>query len=526
MIIIKPNEVTDSNLVSSIPSVDPYTNEGEWFDRPWLFRAVPSGTLQFISCDEATGKFYTTNTTANGEVYIYDRFFNLLDTITLIDTENATDLTTVNGMTFFNGSIYVVKESELFIFDLQGNYIYSRWVGNWGTAQALGHNGYYIITAYGGATPFYLSNDPVTLLSNPNITQNVQMQPGASNREFRGVCIGPNGCYFNDFANGEMLDVETRTWMQEPIINFIPKIALSLSRGIATYKGVFYSGDTYRVEQTDISGNTIGGYPIGFEANYNNSVYVANANTRDNPSVGELKDPQTWSKKYPTNKFAMFDSSISTRSLATSSITQTITFSGVISGIAGFGISGAELVNITVNASGFGEVYNKNIDMNDPSPVIDAWTYYFSPIINRDRFVVLDIPPFTNTTTTITITGSGEIGVGSLVIGKQVRLGVANYNTAIELLDFSTQRRSIFGEFEIVKRGTADLVDFDVTINKNNVSYVRAQLKEISQVPVVWIGDETAEDDATLTLGYYEKFRNNISSPTITNSTIKVNGLA
>lgn len=252
--------------------------------------------------------------------------------------------------------------------------------------------------------------------------------------------------------------------------------------------------------------------------------YQSVSNNNDSPDAGVLLPVPTWVKVGPTNKYAMFDFTISSETDSLSPLVVDITAGTYATAVAGFNINGAETINVTVVSAFAGEVYNRDIEMNDNSAIIDAWTYYFEPIVKRDRFVLLDLPPYIDATVTVTFTGS-DITIGALVVGPQVKIGVANYNTEIQLLDFSTQARNQFGDFEIVKRSTADLVKFDVSIQKNNVSYVKRQFQELSQVPAVWVGESGNDDDPTAVFGYYEKFVNNISSPSITKSTITIQGL-
>lgn len=254
-------------------------------------------------------------------------------------------------------------------------------------------------------------------------------------------------------------------------------------------------------------------------------IYEAAIDSDDNPVDGVNKIPPSWVDLGATNKYAMFDESIISTSTDGSPIVITHTAGISVTAVAMFGVNGANNVNVTVNSISSGEVYNRDVTLTDNSSVIDGWTYYFEPIIKGDKFVLLDLPPYADTTVTVTITGGVDIAVGSLIFGGQVNVGVTNYNTEIQLIDFSSRKRDEFGNFKIVRRATADLVKFDVTIQKSKVSYVRRQFQDLSQVAAVFVGGDGSIDDPTVIYGYYENFINNISSPSVTDSTITIQGV-
>ena len=290
-----------------------------------------------------------------------------------------------------------------------------------------------------------------------------------------------------------------------------------------------FAGGVYFIGAT--GANTVvsvgGAYNVGDKAVKSSlhRVYQSAVVNRDDPEVGAALPIPSWVDIGPTNKYAMFDEEIGTTSLGDTPIVITSTPNSAPVGVALFGIFGAENINVKAVSLASGEVYNRDIDLIDNSSVVDGWTYYFEPIVRGDKFILTDIPPYTDATITVTLTGSGEVALGALVIGPQVNIGITNYNTEIQLLDFSTRERDSFGGFKIVKRAIADLVKFDVTIPRNKVSYVRRQFQSLSQVAAVYVGGDGSIDDPTVVYGYHENFINNISSPSITDSTITIQGI-
>lgn len=251
---------------------------------------------------------------------------------------------------------------------------------------------------------------------------------------------------------------------------------------------------------------------------------VADPSTADDPLVGITKTPPTWVDIGPTNRWAMFDEVVGTQSTETGSIVVEETFLDVVNAIAGINIEGAESVNVQVRTAGDDLVYDTDVPMVNNSYVVDWYRYYFAPIIRRSEFLLTDLPAYLNAKIKTTISGLADVSIGALVAGRQVDLGVALYGSSWQAIDFSRKERDEFGNFTIVRRRTADLFDYDVSVNKPLFPYVKDILKSLSTTPCVWIGSP-GQDDGTTVYGYYKNVQINISSPSILKCTIQVEGL-
>lgn len=253
-------------------------------------------------------------------------------------------------------------------------------------------------------------------------------------------------------------------------------------------------------------------------------VYEAVAATTDDPVTGAAKSVPTWVDIGPTNKYAMFDTVVGTQSNATAPLEVELTPAQIINTIAGFNIDGAITVQVVVNSIAEGEVYNTTIEMLDNTAVVDFYEYFFSPIINVTEFLLTDLPAYSDQTITVTIDGDADIDAGVLVMGRQTIIGTALYGTNWQALDYSRKERDEFGNFIIVSRSTADRFEYDVAIEKRLFGYTKGLLKGLSTTPCVWAGtDDTG--DGTVVYGYYVDTSINLSSPSILDATITVEGL-
>ena len=274
-----------------------------------------------------------------------------------------------------------------------------------------------------------------------------------------------------------------------------------------------YTAGTYNTGDKRIKSSTHRVYEV-----------VAVPSTTDTPEVGILALPPTWVDVGPTNKWAMFDSSNSTATTDNLALNIGVTPTSLVNSIAGFAIDGASSLSVTVS-NGISDVYSKDIFMRDNSERADWYQFFFSPIIAINRFILTDLPPVISKLVTVSMLGSGDIKLGNLVIGSYSDLGTAVHGTSWQGLDFSIRTPDGFGGFEIIRRRTADIMDYDCTLPKSKFSYTKSLLKSLSQVETVWIGNHLDINDGTAVFGYHNDSQINISTPTQIDMTIKVQEL-
>ena len=213
---------------------------------------------------------------------------------------------------------------------------------------------------------------------------------------------------------------------------------------------------------------------------------------------------------------------IGSQAVETSSISVDITAATVITSVSGFNID-ADSVSVVMTVGG-DTVYSTTVDMQDNSQVGDWFDYFFEPLASKTRFVLNDLPPYASGVITVTMTGSGDVKCGELVLGRQVELGVALYGSSWQLLNFSRKERDEFGNFSVTQRRTADLFNYDVVIEKAAFPYVKNQLSAVNYIPCVFHGSNDV-DDGTLVYGFYKDVQINFNTPTKLDTTIKIEGL-
>ncbi|MCP4060776.1 MAG: hypothetical protein GY820_35090 [Gammaproteobacteria bacterium] len=251
-------------------------------------------------------------------------------------------------------------------------------------------------------------------------------------------------------------------------------------------------------------------------------VYECAVATTDDPTVGVTKTPQSWVDVGPTNKFAMFDLVNSTTSIEQGDLTLQFSPSQVLTSLAAFSVNGASDVIINMTNAGL-NVYSKTIEMNDNGAVDSIWHYFFEPQIRSESFVINDLPAHPTGVLEIEFKGS-SVNVGNIVIGNQIDIGSMAAGTSLQLLDYSRKETDSFGNTVVQQGRTSKLVNFNLAVDYSLSSYVFNQVASMTGSPSVWFGD-AGDSDPTLVFGYYRDLNINLTTNSVVDATITIEGL-
>jgi hypothetical protein len=119
--------------------------------------------------------------------------------------------------------------------------------------------------------------------------------------------------------------------------------------------------------------------------------------------------------------------------------------------------------------------------------------------------------------------GVSDAKIGELVIGKQRTIGVSNFGTSVSIIDYSVKSTDDFGNTVITTRAYSKRADYDVTVETAAVAAVQKALADIRTTPTVFIGDEDRPE--TVVYGFYKQFNIVLSTPSISDCSIEVEGL-
>lgn len=233
-------------------------------------------------------------------------------------------------------------------------------------------------------------------------------------------------------------------------------------------------------------------------------------------------DAVNWSRVGPTSRWAMLDGAVGTTTTANDSITVTIE-PGIVRGLA---LLDMDVEAVTVSMSVGGDViYSAVIDPIGTQESCDNFYDYFFEAIQRRRTLILtNIPPYQEGHITITVIGSGEISVGSLVVGAVYELGTTLAGATVGIIDYSRKTVDDFGVSSVTERAYSKRMSLPVMLPTNLVDLASARLARVRAKPVVWIGDERVE--SLIVYGFIKDWSIDIPGMLTSTCSLQVEGLA
>lgn len=219
--------------------------------------------------------------------------------------------------------------------------------------------------------------------------------------------------------------------------------------------------------------------------------------------------PIRWQVISATNRWKMFDKKPSVQATAANQIQVVLSPNSIAGGLAGFGID-ANSVTVTVDSVSFGgQVFNRTIPMQDETPVVNWYSYYFTPITPLTEFVIPDLPPYGDAQITVTLDRAGAtVRCGQIVMGALRAIGTTRIgNTGFTGFDFSFVEQDEFGDLTTVRRAATRVSDFEVLMSNSTLLGFDRLMRDLrGGVAAVWIGDGDARK-AAINYGFYRDYR-------------------
>lgn len=280
------------------------------------------------------------------------------------------------------------------------------------------------------------------------------------------------------------------------------------------------------VPETDQTAwSAITAYVVGNRSLFNHKIYYCNVNnTNCQPDLNTGGVTPKWTDEGYDNRWKMFDQLVGSQTSQADSITLTIA-PGLIDSIAFLDVSAAT-IDIVMTDPTEGVVYHETLNLASGSHIVDAYTYFFEPIILTDAAVLLGIPAYSAASIAITITNTGSNAkIGTLVVGMQYDLGGTQYSPTIGITDYSTKTTDTFGNYTIVQRVFSKRMSCELFLDNTAVDALQRTLAAYRATPVVWIGADS-QFSSMIIYGFYKSFSIVIPYPNNSTCSIEIEGLS
>jgi hypothetical protein len=214
-----------------------------------------------------------------------------------------------------------------------------------------------------------------------------------------------------------------------------------------------------------------------------------------------------WLDVGSTNRWAMFDSSVGSRSIADATIEFTLA-PGRADSLVLLELDAAT-VTITQRV-GSDVISERTISTIDNSAIIDWAAYFFAPLYQSDFVAITNIPVFGESTLDISISKfSGEVSCGVCIVGLQADLGKTLISPTVGINDYSRKSTDDFGNTSLVRRDFAKRQSARMVVPNSDVDRVFRTLAAVRATPAVWVGGQ--EYSALILYGWFRDFEVDIA---------------
>ena len=234
-------------------------------------------------------------------------------------------------------------------------------------------------------------------------------------------------------------------------------------------------------------------------------------------------DSVNWIDIAPTNRWAMFDSEVSTQTALTSPLTVVIK-PGLVNGLALFGLSGTTLV-VTVRDGLAGPVvYTRTIGL-DGTVIADWYQYFFEQYDQRAEVVLTNLPPYSTSHITISVTGGGTVSIGVVAAGTVYFIGDTQQDASVSIIDYSRKETDAFGFTTFVRRAYSKRMNLRLLLTNSQLNKVQRVLADLRASPAAWVGTDVAGYEPLTVYGFYKDFSIDIAYAQLSYCSIEIEGL-
>ncbi|MNQ93708.1 hypothetical protein D3C85_1091890 [compost metagenome] len=263
-------------------------------------------------------------------------------------------------------------------------------------------------------------------------------------------------------------------------------------------------------------------YPLGSQVLYDSIIYEC----VQAPNKGHQPDqsPLYWAAAGPTNKWLMFDSEVSTQTVAPSPLAVVVK-PGITNSLALLELGGSHLSVVGRDGLAGPIIYEHSLQL-EGSIVSNWFEYFFEPFIPLSEVVLTDIPAYGSLHLEVTISAPGaDAACGAMICGSAYEVGEVEYGGTAGIIDYSRKETSATGVTTFRRRRFSRRMSHRLWVDSARFNAVYRLLSGLRATPCVWIGTG-AEGYGPLTIfGFYRDFSLEIAYPLVSYCSLEIEGL-
>ncbi|OJW83807.1 MAG: carbohydrate-binding protein [Alicycliphilus sp. 69-12] len=226
-------------------------------------------------------------------------------------------------------------------------------------------------------------------------------------------------------------------------------------------------------------------------------------NTGNSPTAVTIT-PQ-WIEVGATNRWKVFDRSVSSQTRQADSISYRIKPGQAITSLSALNLAGATSMRVRLVDPDYGTVYDRTISLSRVPVAVGWWAWFFGERRAPTQALVMDMPSFPMADVLIDVEGTADLSMGVLIIGqaRTFSMGV-RMGARVGIQDYSRKERTDFGDVVLVERAFAKRASFQLLLRAAEVDSFNDFLASVRATPCLWIGSQRYE--STTVYGFYKSF--------------------
>ncbi len=259
---------------------------------------------------------------------------------------------------------------------------------------------------------------------------------------------------------------------------------MKLIRPIQITDAIVTSNSAVDADPVYSAGTTYAG---SVKVTYSGRIYLSLQATNTGHTPGDTASAAWWADQGPSNRTAMYDGLVSTRTTATGTLTLVMTVPTAVNTLSLINLSGVRTVTISATKDAV-EVYSRTVDLWDTSLITDWAEYFFSEAELRTELALTDLPLVPGLVITTVLTGADTVGVGKFDLGRVLDAGLEEYGLKREGIDYT---KVTFDNFGVATIGTQIYVrkfSTQALIENARLDMITRRLDSLASIPLVIIG--------------------------------------
>lgn len=237
-----------------------------------------------------------------------------------------------------------------------------------------------------------------------------------------------------------------------------------------------------------------------------------------------------WIDLGPTNRWAMFDSFVSTGTSLTTSTSQPamlVTVSpGLCNGVAVLDVTGVDSVTCEM-FNGVTSVYSETKTL-DNTFISNWYEYFFEPYDVFTDLTFGPLPPYPSATVKLTFTPTSvgaTVQCGAALYGNTVELGSIESDVSAGITDYSRKETDEFGITTLVERGFSKYASYNILVTDAQMRRVFSTLAALRATPAVWIASDDYRYTPFNAFGYPKDWGMNVRYAGYASVSLEIEGL-